>query len=516
MNDIKDDPSLKTKLSFNKDKIINVPEKNSFKKNILFYKKIYENNQEADKDNPIKFLSKKALRFKVEKIGGYNKRKLQEKEDTNEGRWTKEEHDKFLDGIVQYGTNWKKVKKLISTRTNIQVRSHAQKFYRKLKMCKDETLGIDFTSDNITSIREMILLTKKANNNYNIKNVFKYLCDKFDNLKKIKKKDSHNYTSKLSENGLKQIDNKIGENNINFIYNNNLNINNNEGCNSYNNLLNLLNVNHMNNILWNNIHLNNVPLNNNILFNHNINYNNILDCQNNMLFNNNLNNDNYSYLNNPCIMPILDKIIFLLRLNNSNIINDIHNSINNIINTHLNRGINSHIQNYNVDSLFNTKVNDLNLNNNHNNDLFNIHLGNMINETIFNTNFNIFDQNYNFQNLINNNINMTNKDINNISNDHNKNIINKDIINITNENNINLNNNINNSTNYINEQNNNIKNSNAIENKDNNNLNAQILNNNFTNTITNKNNEIALEKNNVGELNKKSSNNDNLNKDKKK
>ena len=39
MNDIKDDPSLKTKLSFNKDKIINAPKKNSFKKKKFFKKK---------------------------------------------------------------------------------------------------------------------------------------------------------------------------------------------------------------------------------------------------------------------------------------------------------------------------------------------------------------------------------------------------------------------------------------------------------------------------------------------
>ena len=58
-----------------------------------------------------------------------------------------------------------KAKKLISTRTAVQVRSHAQKFYRKLKMCKDEVLGIDFTSDNITSIREMILIIKRTSSN---------------------------------------------------------------------------------------------------------------------------------------------------------------------------------------------------------------------------------------------------------------------------------------------------------------------------------------------------------------
>ena len=122
MNDIKDDPSLKSK---KKDKIINAPKKNSFKKKIFFYKKIYKNRQEKS----IQFISKKTLCFKVEKTEDYNKRKLQVIDDnTNEGRWTREEHDKFLDGIVQYGANWKKVKSLISTRRAIQVRSHAQNF----------------------------------------------------------------------------------------------------------------------------------------------------------------------------------------------------------------------------------------------------------------------------------------------------------------------------------------------------------------------------------------------------
>ena len=105
MNDIKDDPSLKSK---NKDKIINAPKKNSFKKKIFFYKKIYKNRQETNKENSIQFLTKKTLRFKVDKRGDYKKRQLNDNDDANEGRWTREEHDKFLDGIVQYGANWKK------------------------------------------------------------------------------------------------------------------------------------------------------------------------------------------------------------------------------------------------------------------------------------------------------------------------------------------------------------------------------------------------------------------------
>ena len=38
----------------------------------------------------------------------------------------------------------------------MQTRSHAQKFYQKLKMCKDDELSIDFTLDSINNIKDMI------------------------------------------------------------------------------------------------------------------------------------------------------------------------------------------------------------------------------------------------------------------------------------------------------------------------------------------------------------------------
>ena len=56
---------------------------------------------------------------------------------------------------------------------------------------------------------------------------------------------------------------------------------------------------------------------------------------------------------------------------------------------------------------------------------------------------------------------------------------------------------------------------NTIENKVNDNLNGQILNNDFINKKTNKNNEQTLDKNNIEELNIRSSNKDNLIKDEK-
>ena len=57
------------------------------------------------------------------------------------GRWTKLEHQKFIEGILisyiiiglkMYGKNWKKIEQYVSTRTGAQVRSHAQKFFGKI------------------------------------------------------------------------------------------------------------------------------------------------------------------------------------------------------------------------------------------------------------------------------------------------------------------------------------------------------------------------------------------------
>ena len=52
---------------------------------------------------------------------------------SSNGRWSKEEHDKFIEGIIKFGNDWKKVQKYVSTRTSTQARSHAQKFLLKLR-----------------------------------------------------------------------------------------------------------------------------------------------------------------------------------------------------------------------------------------------------------------------------------------------------------------------------------------------------------------------------------------------
>ena len=49
------------------------------------------------------------------------------------GRWSAQEHDRFVKALSLYGKDWKKVERFVGTRSILQVRSHAQKYFLKLK-----------------------------------------------------------------------------------------------------------------------------------------------------------------------------------------------------------------------------------------------------------------------------------------------------------------------------------------------------------------------------------------------
>ena len=57
------------------------------------------------------------------------------------GRWTKEEHDAFLSGLKMYGKEWKKVAAKVKTRTVVQTRTHAQKYFQKLSKATEGKEG---------------------------------------------------------------------------------------------------------------------------------------------------------------------------------------------------------------------------------------------------------------------------------------------------------------------------------------------------------------------------------------
>ena len=149
-----------------------------------------------------------------------------------------------------------KVYKLIKSRTLIQIRSHAQKFFIKLKSYKNGQLGINFTSDSVKSIKDMINQIKSINKNLNIKNLFLFLLNQCDKIKRNKK---GNFNNIINRNDYKEIDKEFNkkDNIINF--------------NSINNSLG------DNNLLINN----NISFNNDYSKNNNINQKNVINYFNN-------------------------------------------------------------------------------------------------------------------------------------------------------------------------------------------------------------------------------------------
>ena len=80
--------------------------------------------------NPNKKRKKSALGGLGSKIDG----SMSGEETT--GRWTPDEHRLFLEGIMLYGKDWKKMQPLIKTRTLVQIRTHAQKVFKKIGLKK--------------------------------------------------------------------------------------------------------------------------------------------------------------------------------------------------------------------------------------------------------------------------------------------------------------------------------------------------------------------------------------------
>lgn len=58
-----------------------------------------------------------------------------------QGRWTADEHSLFLSGLQKYNKQWKQIAELVKTRTVVQIRTHAQKYFQKMDKMKDGKMG---------------------------------------------------------------------------------------------------------------------------------------------------------------------------------------------------------------------------------------------------------------------------------------------------------------------------------------------------------------------------------------
>ena len=191
-----------------------------------------------------KFLNKKRYYLDTDKYDTFYN--IQQKK-PKEGKWTLKEHIQFLQGLDKFGMKWSQISNLIPTRTIVQVMSHSQKFFKKLKECRDNEIGIDFTKRNIRNINDMIKLIKSVNKNYNIVTVFLYLSEKCSSNQNLTKcnKENFNINDILCEDISKNI---INDNDTNY----NSNIKENIIINNYNIVYNINNNTQIGNILINN------------------------------------------------------------------------------------------------------------------------------------------------------------------------------------------------------------------------------------------------------------------------
>lgn len=112
----------------------------------------------------------------------------------NNGRWGREEHLRFLAGCLQYGNNWKKVETYVKTRTSTQIRSHAQKYLKKL---------------------DKKYYSKNSPQNQNISSNDSYSEDITNNHIISKTKENPNIEEKKPENIININENAHEENNVN-------------------------------------------------------------------------------------------------------------------------------------------------------------------------------------------------------------------------------------------------------------------------------------------------------------
>jgi len=73
---------------------------------------------------------------------------------TNQGRWNKQEHIRFLEALKIHGRNWRDVQKHVQTRSSTQARSHAQKFFVKLQR-KGENLESFLEKIDFANVKDM-------------------------------------------------------------------------------------------------------------------------------------------------------------------------------------------------------------------------------------------------------------------------------------------------------------------------------------------------------------------------
>lgn len=123
------------------------------------------------------------------------------------GRWSLEEHKKFIEAIIKYGNDWKEVQKHIGTRSSSQARSHAQKFFIKLKQDQSKAKisnMIDYSNSSIKTFHDALQSLSADKKQKIIQELESVVFDKQISTKKRKRnrlKGINNYSETNTELG---------------------------------------------------------------------------------------------------------------------------------------------------------------------------------------------------------------------------------------------------------------------------------------------------------------------------
>ena len=81
------------------------------------------------------------------------------------GKWSSDEHERFLEAMNKYGNSWKDVASYIKTRSMAQIRSHAQKYYRQLA-----SENLNAVKKEFSGRRPIFVVTRYYRNKTSLKN----------------------------------------------------------------------------------------------------------------------------------------------------------------------------------------------------------------------------------------------------------------------------------------------------------------------------------------------------------
>jgi len=262
-------------------------------KRILF--RLYRVNFISPKKERVKNQSKNKKQNNIKKNGNNNLKhksnhlsnKLNSNNTLNNknysaGRWKSDEHKRFIDAIIRYGNNWRQVQKYVGTRSSTQTRSHAQKFFEKLKrsqLFKREKY--DFSKNSLKILHD----------------IMKNLPDKEYEIT-LKALHSLSYDKNTNSENESRLQNNDNDFNINANFNENYN----EKINYDVNFNNIINEDNKRNIKFSNqgycfleSNNNKIYMNDEYLFYNSNSNGNINNNYNNYIFNEYLNNDIKSF-----------------------------------------------------------------------------------------------------------------------------------------------------------------------------------------------------------------------------